>query len=69
MDPLPLQESVLCSFVSYLAVQGLRYRSIKVYLSAVRHMQIEANFPDPFTLTMARLEGCYYSLDWTTGLD
>ena len=56
MDPLPLQESVLCSFVSYLAVQGLRYRSIKVYLSAVRHMQIEANFPDPFTLTMARLE-------------
>ena len=47
-DPIPLRESVLCSFVSHLALQGLKYRTIKVYLSSVRHMQIEANMPDPF---------------------
>jgi len=44
-------------FVSYLAIQGLKYRTIKVYLSSVRHMQIEANMPDPFNATaMPKLE-------------
>ena len=43
-----MTEQVLCSFVSHLAQQGLKHRSIKVYLSAVRHLQIEGSYPDPF---------------------
>ena len=40
-----------------LANEGLRHRSIKVYLSAVRHLQISANMPDPFGgQPMSRLE-------------
>ena len=55
--PLPVCEKHLCSFVAYLAKEGLKFRTIKVYLSAVRHMQIEAAMPDPFKGSpMARLE-------------
>ncbi len=46
--PIPVSEPVLCSYVSYLADQGLKYRTIKVYLSAIRHLQIEKGLPDPF---------------------
>ena len=50
-------EQHLCSFVSWLADEGLKYRTIKVYLSAVRHLQIEDALPDPFAgKPMARLE-------------
>ena len=50
-------ERHLCSFVAYLAKEGLKFRTIKVYLSAVRHMQIEAAMPNPFKgAPMARLE-------------
>ena len=48
LNPLPVSEQVLCSFVSHLAQQGLKHRTIKVYLSAVRHLQIAGNYPDPF---------------------
>ena len=41
-----MTEQVLCSFVSHLAQQGLKHRSIS--LSAVRHLQIEGSYPDPF---------------------
>ena len=34
--------------MSHLAQQGLKHRTIKVYLSAVRHLQIAGNYPDPF---------------------
>ena len=47
-NPLPVTEQVLCSFVSHLAQQGLKHRSIKVYLSAICHLQIEGNYLDPF---------------------
>lgn len=53
---LPLREAVLCSFVTHLALQGLKHRSIKVYLSATRHMQIAEGLPDPFQSAMPRLE-------------
>ena len=43
-----MTEQVLCLFVSHLAQQGLKHRSIKVYLSAVRHLQIEGSYPDSF---------------------
>ena len=50
-------EKHLCAFVSQLADEGLKFRTIKVYLSAIRHMQIEAAMPDPFKgIPMARLE-------------
>lgn len=41
-------ESLLCSYVSYLANQHLKHTTIKVYLSATRHLQIAAGLADPF---------------------
>ena len=54
----PVCESVLCRFCVYLAMNNLSYRTIKVYLSAVRHMQIAAAQPDPFSETtpMSKLQ-------------
>ena len=43
-----MSESILCKFVSYLASEGLKHRSIKTYLSGVRYLQIRSGFPDPF---------------------
>ena len=56
LEPIPLVESNLCSFVSFLALESLKHRSIKVYLSAVRHMQISEGLADPFQGTMLWLE-------------
>ena len=54
--PLPVDESVLCRFCAHLANDGLKYRTIKVYLSAVRHLQIAEKGEDPFQIPMAKLE-------------
>ena len=56
MDPIPVSEHQLCQYVSFLANQGLAHKTIKSYLSAVRHLQIENKFPDPIISSMARLE-------------
>ena len=48
LQPLPLSEPVLCSFVSLLASQSLRFQTIKCYLSGLRHMQISSGYSDPF---------------------
>ena len=56
LTPVPLTESVLSSFVAHLAVNSLKFRTIKVYLSAVRHLQIESGHPDPFLAHMPKLE-------------
>ena len=48
MTPFPLSEAVLCRYVSFLADQGLKHSTIKVYLSAAHYMQISAGLPDPF---------------------
>ena len=57
ISPLPVCERHLCSFVAYLAKEGLKFRIIKVYLSAIRHMQIEAAMPNSFKgAPMAHLE-------------
>ncbi len=54
---LPVSQVGLSSFVAYLADQGLKHRTIKVYLSAVRHLQISAAQPDPFSgKSMPQLE-------------
>ena len=47
LAPFPLSETLLCSFATFLAQEGLRYQSIKCYLSALRHAQIASGFPDP----------------------
>ena len=58
LSPLPANEEQLCAFVAFLADDKLKHRSIKTYMSAVRHLQIRAGFPDPFaaTVQMPRLE-------------
>ncbi len=47
--PIPVSQSVLCAFVSWLASKDkLKHSSLKVYLSGVRHLQIVNGLPDPF---------------------
>ena len=47
--PIPVTQSVLCAYVSFLASHdNLKHNSLKVYLSAVRHLQISNGLPDPF---------------------
>ena len=55
--PFPLSETILCSFATYLAKEGLKYQSIKCYISALRHAQIANSFPDSqLASTCPRLE-------------
>ena len=35
-------------FVAFLALQGVKHQTSKSYMSALRHMQIEAGLGDPF---------------------
>ena len=41
--PLLVSEVILLRFVAHLASLGLSYQTVKLYLSAVRHMQIMSN--------------------------
>ena len=43
-----VNQSLLCSYVAYLASQGLKHAIIEVYLSAVRNLQISYGLDDPF---------------------
>ena len=45
---LPLTEATLSKYVVYLAKQKLKHQTIKVYLSALRHLQISQGQGDPF---------------------
>ena len=47
LTPFPLSESLLCYFSTHLACQKLSPQTIKVYLSAIRHMQITLGLPEP----------------------
>ena len=47
---------MLCRFVAYSAEGGVRYCTIKVYLSAVRFLHIAEGEKDPFELGLARLQ-------------
>ena len=47
-NPVPVTQSLLCMYVSFLADQKLKHSTIKVYLSAVRNLQIAAGHSDPF---------------------
>ena len=46
-NPFPVSESLLCYFAAFLAREGLAPTSIKVYLAAVRYMQVVMGFPEP----------------------
>ena len=58
MRSVPTCEQVLCGFVAHLANEHLKYRTIKVYLAAVRHLHISVAQPNPFggNPPMTRLE-------------
>ena len=45
-NPFPATKQLLCSFVTFLADQGLAPQRGKSYLSAVRSMQISLGLPD-----------------------
>ena len=47
LTPFPVSESLLCYFSTHLACQKLSPQTIKVYLSAVRYMQITLGLPEP----------------------
>ena len=52
---VPASEEGLCRFVARLAGDGLKHRTIKSYLSGVRHLHIEEGLPDPFIQPLHRL--------------
>ena len=55
--PYPLQEVTLCRYVTYLAQQGLKHRTIKAYLSGIRCLQIQKALGNPLVNgSMSRLE-------------
>ena len=56
LTPLPAGEHQLCLFVAFLAQEHLAHKTIKGYLSAVRHLHIAAGVPDPKVGNMTRLE-------------
>ena len=56
MSQFPVSESGCSAFVTYLAKEGLRHSTIKVYLSGVRYAQIAAGFKNPFSTPWPRLE-------------
>ena len=47
LSPLPLTQSGLCKFVAFLATEGVAHKSIKGYLSALRHWHISSCGSDP----------------------
>ena len=54
---LPLTEHKLCLFVSHLAESGLKFQTVKCYLSGLRYFQISAGMGDPYSgVSMPRLE-------------
>ena len=54
LSPLPLTQSNLCLFAAFLSQQKLAPRSISLYISAVRHMEVQAS-----TTTSSRSEWPY----------
>ena len=47
LTPFPVSESLLCYFATYLACQHLSPQTVKVYLAAIRYMQITMGLPEP----------------------
>ena len=61
-----MSESLLCYFSTHLACQKLSPQTIKVYLSAIRHMQITLGLPEPREFSsMLRLRLVQSGIQWT----
>ena len=56
LSPFPVSEYTLCRFVAFLARSSLSYASIRLYLSAVRHLQISIGLPDLSLQSNPRLD-------------
>ncbi len=54
LNPLPVIKSVLCSYVAFLARQGLAPTTIKIYLSALRYAHIAKNIAMPQQSSMPK---------------
>lgn len=55
MAAVPATETVLIHFVSQLVKEGLKHRTIKTYLSAIRFLHISEGEEDPFKIPLHRL--------------
>ena len=53
---VPASLETLCHYVSHLADSGLKHRTIKAYLSAIRFLHIAEGAQDPFRPTHEKLE-------------
>ena len=47
LTPFPVSESLLCYFATHLACQQLSPQTVKVYMAAIRYMQITMGLPEP----------------------
>ena len=64
INPLPLTERSLCLFAAYLATYA-----IKVYMSALRHLQISARLPAPHSSSWPWLQFIIKGIDCTQAPD
>ncbi len=55
LRPIPATETVLSYYVAHLAGEGLKHRTIKAYLSAIRFLQISEGKGDQFRNPLHRL--------------
>lgn len=55
LSPFPLSELVLCRFVAHLFEQSLSINTIRLYLSALRFVQISRGGGDPSMTSLPRL--------------
>ena len=56
ISPLPATKQKLLNFVAWMVRQGLKYQTVKCYLSAVRHLQVSCGGGDPRVDSMPLLE-------------
>ena len=47
LTPFPVSESLLCYFATHLPCQQLSPQTVKVYMAAIRYMQITKGLPEP----------------------
>ena len=47
VSPFPVDEYTLCCYPSHLVEEGLLPQTVKIYLSAVRNLQLSFGFLDP----------------------
>lgn len=54
--PLPVTEQKLVNFIAHMSTQGLKYQTMKCYLSATHHIQVACGGGDPRVESMPLLE-------------